>query len=360
MATFKNLVFEGGGVWGIAYQGVLSELQAQKAVNLKKLERVGGASAGAITACLIAVGYTPDELGEELSDKDFSDFKDEDWGYGRDTARLLSEYGWYKGDNFQKWIKSLISKKIRQISKESGIKKPAARPTFKQLETWQNALAKKGIKLPSLYVIGSNLSKQQREVYSAEAKHEPNLRIDDAVRRSMSIPLFFSCARGKNKDVIVDGGLTWNYPVNLFDDKKYLSVAKNGKPLSYAKDANHVFNSETLGFRLDTPAEIASNTGTWTNQPKEVDHLIDYFVALASFVRGIANKSHLHANDWSRTVAVNVGEEIGFTDFKMNDKQKKFLIEAGKEGVRKYLKWYRSKSGQNEIERTYRKMAPKP
>jgi NTE family protein len=356
---FKNLVFEGGGVWGIAYQGVLTELHVQNAVDLKSLERVAGASAGAITACLISVGYTPDELGEEIANKDFGDFQDDDWGFGRDTARLIQEFGWYKGDKFKKWIRDLIRRKIRELSKSAGIAKPATRPTFKQLNAWHKALKKKGINLPSLYIVGTNLSKQRREVYSHEASHEPGLYIDDAVRRSMSIPLYFACSRGKNRDVIVDGGLTWNYPVNIFDDKKYLSAARFGKPISYATRVNQVFNTETLGFRLDTPAEIASQAGTWANQAKDIEHLIHYFTALAAFVRAMANKSHLKANDFSRTVVVDVGDEIGFTDFKMSEQQKAFLVEAGKEGVRNYLKWQRSKSGQKDLERIYKKMATK-
>lgn len=357
MTTFNNLVFEGGGVWGIAYQGALSELQAQAAIDLKKLERVAGASAGAITACLLAVGYSPEELGNEIANQDFSDFQDDTVGFGRDTARLFQEYGWYKGDEFKKWIRGLIKKKIVQISKAAGITKPVTRPTFKQLNAWHKALHKKGVKLPALYVVGTNLSRQQREIYSHEATQEPNLYIDDAVRRSMSIPLFFACARGGNKDVIVDGGLTWNYPINIFDDKKYLSAPQFGKPISYGKRASQVFNTETLGFRLDTPAEIASNAGTWTNQPKQIEHLIDYFAAMASFVRAMANKSHLKANDFSRTVVVDVGDEIGFTDFKMSDKDKAFLIKAGREGVENYLKWQRSKTGQKDLQRIYKKMA---
>ncbi len=50
MNEFKNLVFEGGGVWGIAYEGVLSELNARQAIDFKAIDRVGGASAGAISA----------------------------------------------------------------------------------------------------------------------------------------------------------------------------------------------------------------------------------------------------------------------------------------------------------------------
>ncbi len=38
--------------------------------------------------------------------------------------------------------------------------------------------------------------------------------------------------------------------------------------------------------------------------------------------------------------------------------QQEFLVRAGREGVVNFLKWYRSKSGQRDIARIYRDMAP--
>ena len=51
---FRNLVFEGGGVKGIAYVGAWEVLQ--KKGILKDIKRVGGTSAGAINALLLALG----------------------------------------------------------------------------------------------------------------------------------------------------------------------------------------------------------------------------------------------------------------------------------------------------------------
>ncbi len=358
MSKFRNLVFEGGGVWGIAYQGVLTELEAQQTLDFKKLERVAGASAGAITACLLAVGFKPEEMGDLLRRTDFKSFEDDNFGFGRDTTRLLKEYGWFQGNEFKRWIRKQIRRKIQILSDKAGIKNPILRPNFKELKNWQSKLAKKGIKLPALYIVGSNLSKQQREIYSAETKHQASLLIEDAVRRSMSIPLYFACVRGSENDVIVDGGLTWNFPVNIFDNSDYLSVKKNGLPISYANHAKHVFNTETLGFRLDTPSEIAAQKGNWANTSREIDHIIDYVVSLATFVRAIASKSHLHKNDFSRTVIVDIGDKIKFTEFKLSRQQQDELIDRGKQGVLSYLHWFNSKKGQNELTKIYKDMAP--
>ena len=48
--TIKNLVFEGAGVRGIAYAGAIMELENNKLIS--QIEKVGGTSAGAITAMM--------------------------------------------------------------------------------------------------------------------------------------------------------------------------------------------------------------------------------------------------------------------------------------------------------------------
>ena len=52
---FRNLVFEGGGVKGIAYLGALDVL-GSKGI-LEAIERIGGTSAGAINAVLLGLGF---------------------------------------------------------------------------------------------------------------------------------------------------------------------------------------------------------------------------------------------------------------------------------------------------------------
>ena len=96
---FKNLVFEGGGVKGIAYVGALEVLE--KEGILQNIERVAGTSAGAMVAVLVSLGYTANELKDILWKINFKNFMDNSWGVVRDTKRLLTDYGWYKGDFFR-------------------------------------------------------------------------------------------------------------------------------------------------------------------------------------------------------------------------------------------------------------------
>ena len=62
----RNLVFEGGGVKGIAYGGALKMLK--KYGFLSHIEKVAGTSAGAITAVLLSIGYTVEELSKIISE----------------------------------------------------------------------------------------------------------------------------------------------------------------------------------------------------------------------------------------------------------------------------------------------------
>lgn len=66
---FRNLVFEGGGIKGIAYAGALMELE--KRGILDEIIRVGGTSAGAITATLVALGYKNKEIAHIVMNMNF-------------------------------------------------------------------------------------------------------------------------------------------------------------------------------------------------------------------------------------------------------------------------------------------------
>ena len=175
--NFRNLVFEGGGVKGIAYAGAMTVLNNEGI--LPNIKRVGGTSAGAINAAMFALGYDIDEQRDILRNMNFNNFLDDTWGVARDTTRLVEKYGWYKGDYFHEWMSNLVEKKIEN-----------ANATFSDLKLNN---------LPDLYVYGTNLSTRFGEVFSFE--HTPHMRIADAVRISMSIPLFFTAVRNARNDV---------------------------------------------------------------------------------------------------------------------------------------------------------------
>ncbi|MDN5865346.1 MAG: patatin-like phospholipase family protein [Gammaproteobacteria bacterium] len=313
MSQFENLVFEGGGVKGIAYVGALAVLEERGV--LTDIRRVGGTSAGAIAASLVALGADTAKARRIVTTTPFSSFEDSDFGIFRDLWRLIHRYGWYKGDAFATWIR-------RQIAALSG--NPEL--DFATLADWAE---KAPDKYRRLYVIGTDLSDQRAKVYSADTT--PDVPIWLAARISMSLPLVFASVE-RNHDVWVDGGLTWNYPIDLFDHARYVEGA-DGNP------DDKIYNKATLGFRVDTRAEIVAAQTRFGPPAVKVDNLISYAKALIGFMIDAANHAHLEPRDWQRTVFIE-SHGISTTDFDLSDQQISTLIESGRLGTEAYFQWF--------------------
>lgn len=332
---FRNLVFEGGGVRGIAYVGAMEVLD-QEGI-LKDIERVAGTSVGAMIAVLVGLGYSAEELGDILWNINFQNFLDDSWGFVRDTKRLLNDYGWYKGDYFRDLMAGFIKEKTGD-----------GETTFGQLE----ALRAKGKPFKDIYLIGADLSTGYSKVFSA--KHTSDVKIADAARISMSIPLFFAAIKGVNGDnhIYVDGGLLDNYAIKIFDqsglvrdknnirrteyyDKinQKIPQTKSNKPLEY------VYNKETLGFRLDAKEDINLFLNHDNAPTTEIKSFFSYTKALVTALIDFQNNVHLHSDDWQRTVYIDT-LGINSIDFKISDTKKRQLVESGKKYTEDYLDWY--------------------
>ena len=329
---FRNLVFEGGGVKGIAYVGALRELK--KRDILKNISRVAGTSAGAINAVLYATGYKPRETTDLLLELDFQIFLDDSWGVVRDLRRVSRKYGWHKGDFFRNWI----GERIRAKTGDSE-------STFADL---------KRLGMTDLYLVVTNLSTGFSEVMSAE--HTPDMPVAEAARMSMSIPLFFTAVRNARNDVYVDGGVLRNYPVKVFDREHYIEPAKLKKHALttdyYARDNRklrkrdhrYCYNKETLGFRLDSKQEIALFRDGIPPAAEKIDDFFSYASALLRAFMNVQNNVHLHSDDWQRTVYIDT-LGIGATDFDLPDKAKRRLLRSGADGVIEYFDWYDNATG---------------
>jgi NTE family protein len=296
---------------------------------MKNIKRVGGTSAGAINAVLLALGYTLKDTQKILMELNFNNFMDDSWGIIRDSKRLLSEFGWYKGDFFKGWIGDRIREKTGNENS-----------TFNDLKN-QGFL--------DLYLIGTNLSTGYSEVFSVE--HTPRMRVVDAVRISMSIPLFFTSVRDFRNDVYVDGGVFNNYPIKLFDREKYIRDADRAKHARITKyyekenkskpktSSSYVYNKETLGFRLDSHQEIAVFRDGAEPQHKKIGDFFDYIVALFKAILNVQENQHLHSDDWSRTIYINtIG--VGTTEFGLSDPKKRKLVKEGLDATDAYFNWY--------------------
>ena len=106
---FKNLVFEGGGVKGIAYVGALEVLD--KEGILPNIKRVAGTSAGAMVAVLVGLGYSPKELKGILWDLKFKNFLDKPGGLFGKIGYLKEKFGYYQGQYFRDLMTNYIEQK---------------------------------------------------------------------------------------------------------------------------------------------------------------------------------------------------------------------------------------------------------
>lgn len=325
---FKNLVFEGGGVKGIAYVGALSVLEREGI--LKNIKRVGGTSAGSITALLVGLNYNLEDMKKELENMNMRAFMDDDIGAIRDVYRLLfNGYGWFKGDAFMEWIEQIIYKKTK--NKNTTFKDIRNNPEFKEM-----------------FFQGTNLSTHFVETFSTEDKECENMLLKDAIRISMSIPLFFKAVK-RNNCYYVDGGVLSNYPVRLFDnekyvdDEKYYSIPDYYKGLSKDKEKNqYVYNKQTLGLKLEAKDKISMFQGISRPENHEVDSFFDYTWHLIATFMETQENTHLTQHDKDRTVYID-SLNVSIVDFDIDCNTKQKLIDSGRLSTEKYLREYNNK-----------------
>ena len=208
--THADLVFEGGGVKGIGLAGALATLEERE----YRPQNIAGTSAGAITAALLAAGYSADELREIIVSLDYRQFQDRAWEdkvpLVERSLSLLLDLGLFEGDRFLSWIRERLAAKGVHTFADLVQEEFADDPRYRS----------------RLQVIASDVTTHELLVLPRDAKKlgiEPDeLDVALAVRMSMSIPIFFEPVRFENPNtgqvhVIVDGGMLSNFPVWLFD-----------------------------------------------------------------------------------------------------------------------------------------------
>lgn len=199
MKNYEALIFEGGGVKGIAYNGAL--LKLEELGILQKIKYVAGTSAGSQAALLVACGYSATEIEKLLSDAPFSKFLDSSWGFLRDMYRLIFKFGYYKGAYLEKYIDNLIYKKLSI-----------------QNITFENLYKKTGVVLK---VTGTCLNTQNLEWF--DHIKTPNMKVAKAIHISSCIPFMFKPVLYESK-YYVDGGCLNNLPYNAFINKCTLAL----------------------------------------------------------------------------------------------------------------------------------------
>ncbi|MDI3291274.1 patatin-like phospholipase family protein [Polyangium sp. 15x6] len=312
----ENLVFEGGGMKGIAYAGAIAELERRGLLG--GVTQVAGASAGAITAAFLAVGVDAAGLEKILRETDFSQFMDgKGWVFG-DAKRLFDAYGVNPGTTAEDWLRSQIAHLTEGLTGR-------AQPDLTFAELSALAAAYPG-RARHLHVVTTNLSQRITEVFSA-ASH-PDVPVYKAVRMSMSIPLFFE-AYHFNGDLYVDGGVSWNYPIDLFDRARKTPIL--GDP-ACGSDVE----AATLGFCLGTKAENDAARKDWRLPRIEINEFKDYAKALVSFILTSSTLLHLDAAALARTIFID-DAGVSTTEFTLPKQTMDLLVANGAAAAKEWF-----------------------
>jgi predicted acylesterase/phospholipase RssA len=231
MKIVENLAFKGGGVLGAAYVGALRALEDYKLAGNTKttgespivygnVKRVAGTSAGAICATLVALGKNAGQIGGILNSMKFTEFVDVDPNFPQNGGLCL-------GKAFLAWMDNQVKLVLNKDNATFADLADRARnnPLYKDLHVFAHQVA-------------------SGRTFEFCAQTTPHVPISQAVRASMSIPMFFvpwQFGEGLNRDYpgeFVDGGVAFNYPISAFDSGQAdtLTIGVFLTPLSYTTE----------------------------------------------------------------------------------------------------------------------------
>ena len=279
----KNLVFEGGGVKGIAFIGALQKLFSNNLLN--SVENIAGTSAGSGVATLFACGYDIKELKNLIWTCNFNKFKDDSFGIFRDLWRLYYHYGFHDGSELKTFHENLIYNKL-------GIENI----TFNKFYDITNK---------DLTITGTCLTDSKIHYFNKD--NTPNMCVSDAIQISMSIPYYFKPINFDNK-IFVDGGLLNNFPVDYYDLEDI--------------DRNPIINEETLGLQLESIKEL-------DHIPNKIDSFSDFSTTALNVVLNEINDLRLGAKCDKRKIIKICTGNISATDFNLGDHEKQYLYNQG-------------------------------
>ena len=181
----SHIVLSGGGLKGLA---IIGFMRALKEYNMKP-QAISGASIGAIIGTMASIGYDHDELYEFIEYFKYDDVCD------LEISDFMEEGGIETGNKITRLLQAMIKNKLH-----------------KYCITFEEHYAKTNV---WLVINASCLNTQSCEYFSY--KTHPKMYIHDALRMSLSLPLWFKPVH-YNGSLYVDGGLLDNFPMKPFLD----------------------------------------------------------------------------------------------------------------------------------------------
>jgi NTE family protein len=251
-------IFAGGGTRLPAHLGVLKALSELDIA----FDHLVGVSGGSIIASLYASGLTHSEMREIALNTNYNQFRE------FSLLKLIRHGGLSSGDVFEQWVDNHLEGK-----------------TFCELDK-------------NLHIVATDVTKGKPVIFNREKN--PNMKVSQAVRFSMSIPLVFSFKTFENC-IIVDGSI-------LAEEALHQDWDHEGTPI--------------LCFRL---------RGEHQNDELSVKGLFPIFNYVTLLIRTFMttiSREYINESFWHNTIIINTGE-CSAVDFTMDSKKKQRLYEIG-------------------------------
>ena len=205
-----TVIFSGGGIKGLIYCGVFKAYKELLYDNIVNINQIIGISIGTIFAFLWIIGFTSEEIQENLSTIQFDTFNEFNF------ELLFTKYGLNTGNNLINHISSMMNKK--NIEKDITL-----------LGLYNKFKIDFGIVTTNLHTC---------ELYFISYINNPNIRILDVIRMAISIPFLFTAKRFLG-DIHVDAALISNYPCD-FLDKYFKNKSVFGINIISKKNDKHI------------------------------------------------------------------------------------------------------------------------
>lgn len=266
------LIMKGGGIKGLAYVGAIDLLRDDYDFSW-----FVGTSAGAITAILLAAGYSVEEMKEILEEKNFKDFFDAP--LYKQPFNLVFRQGLHPASAFTNWMDQLLADKLGKRS----------RVTLGDIqESTGNRV--------TVYA-----SQQRKKALTFDSVSKPDTHAAYAARCSMSIPLVFIPETDQGI-LAFDGGLQNNFPIRqLTEDHGRIPFLS----LFLGSEGFEPLKEQSVFLRV---------LDIWMSQGE--DEYIEEYI--------------------DQTVIVDP-RPIGTLDFDINETEKNYLVTCGRIGALKHL-----------------------
>ena len=217
-----HLILSGGGSHGSVQVGALRFLYLE---NMhKSITHVACCSIGCFVAFMFVFKFSIEEMEDTI--RDVIAYKDFTFIPKSRYLKLVSDYGLTDATK----VTDLLIKKIKRKYPDYDI----------ESLTFMDISKSFGI---NLYISATNLNTEKNKMFSVE--DTPNELIFSALHASICIPMLFKPIE-INGEYYIDGGLTNNFPINLFPnvpDENILGLAMCGE-LDKANDIDNVENCD--------------------------------------------------------------------------------------------------------------------